>query len=180
MLNVISSAITNAAPPVALANFLDRRNKLHIFDKNTRENMMPIWFEDPDGKPNRVNKTTMPHRNYVIITEHAGKATDAGNMEENDQVTEGELGGKDAEKQTDAQKKEKPDEDMRPAKWVTGGSGAASAAAPVSGTRRKYALDVSFRIEIDQNDPSGKTRAYGFVIPALETDVNPRTVASEK
>jgi hypothetical protein len=116
--------------------------------------MMPIWFEDPDGKPNRVNKTTMPHRNYVIITEHAGKATDAGNMEDNDQVTEGELGGKDAEKQADAQKKEKPDEDMRPAKWVTGGSGAASAAAPVSGTRRKYALDVSFRVEIDQKDVS--------------------------
>jgi hypothetical protein len=32
MLNVISSAITNAAPPVAVANALDRRNKLHRFD----------------------------------------------------------------------------------------------------------------------------------------------------
>jgi hypothetical protein len=155
--------------------------------------MMDVFFEDPDGKKNRVNRTTMPHRNFVIITEHAGRqpgssaATDGhangdadgdanthanGNVHDSsqpgpsanangkveavdDEVAEGKLGGKDAEKQAEAQDKEKPKEDLPPAKKATGGPGAASAAAPVSGSRRKYALDVSFRVEIDQHDVGG-------------------------
>jgi hypothetical protein len=82
MLNIISSAITNAGPPMAFANVLDRRNKLHRLDVRdgylyalfsrmqltlslkalTHENMMDIWFENPDGSKNAMNRTMMPRR----------------------------------------------------------------------------------------------------------------------
>ena len=106
----------------------------------------------------------------MIISEHAGLAEGArdGDARVDEEIQEGKLGGKDAEKQADAQEKEEPGEDMPPAKREKGGPGNASAAAPVSGTRRKHALDFSFRVEIDQHDAEGKTRAYGFMVPALE------------
>ena len=44
-----------------------------------------------------------------------------------------------------------------------------SAATPVDGTMRPFALDVAFRVEIDPKDPDGRTKGYGFSIPALES-----------
>jgi hypothetical protein len=55
---------------------MNRRNKLHHFDENTDENLMDIFHENPDGKVNMMNHTTMPARNFCIITEHAGLAAD--------------------------------------------------------------------------------------------------------
>lgn len=149
---------------------------------------MAIFTENPDGSPNRINQTTMPHRyfpfspvlpplltssaprNFLIITESSGLAADNtdGSAPGDGELTEGKLAGKDAEKQAAAQDGESPAEDMGTARREKGGPGSASAAAPVSGTKRKNALDLSFRIEIDQHDPEGKTRAYGFAIPALD------------
>ncbi|KZT54207.1 hypothetical protein CALCODRAFT_457001 [Calocera cornea HHB12733] len=170
MINLISSAITNGGPPMAAANFLDKRNRVHHLDKETQENMMRIFHENPDGKPNRVNKTTLPFRNYAIITEHAGLSGGGGEQAiELDEDTTRNLPEKDASKQLDAQRAEEPDEDMEPAKKATGGPGNASAMAPASGSRRRYALDCSLRVEIDQRDPEGWTRAYGFSIPCLES-----------
>ncbi|KKF95908.1 hypothetical protein CFO_g1748 [Ceratocystis platani] len=57
MPNVISSAIANAPPPHFLADVLNKRNKVHHFDKETDESMVPIFTHDVDGnlaeKPKR-------------------------------------------------------------------------------------------------------------------------------
>jgi hypothetical protein len=116
---------------------------------------------------------------YASSSSYAGGLSDASSASGADAESDadsasnatidGGLGEKDTAAQADARRAEKPAHDLPPAKKMTGGVDAPSAAAPISGSRRRHALDVVFRVEIDQHDPSGATRAYGFVVPALET-----------
>ncbi|KAK0631876.1 hypothetical protein B0T14DRAFT_415473 [Immersiella caudata] len=64
--NVISSAIVNTPPPDLMADILNKRNKVHHFDKETDEDMIPIFAHGVDGKP-RNNKRLLPHRNWCSI-----------------------------------------------------------------------------------------------------------------
>ncbi|KAK1755081.1 hypothetical protein QBC47DRAFT_345294 [Echria macrotheca] len=64
--NVISSAIVNTPPPDLMADVLNKRNKVHHFDKETDEDMIPIFDHGVDGKP-RNNKHLLPHRNWCSI-----------------------------------------------------------------------------------------------------------------
>ena len=64
--NVISSAIVNTPPPDLMADILNKRNKVHHFDKETDEDMIPIFGHGVDGKP-RNNKHLLPHRNWCAI-----------------------------------------------------------------------------------------------------------------
>lgn len=66
MPNVISSAIVNTPPPDMMADVLNKRNKVHHFDKETDENMIPIFTTGVDNKP-RNNKHLLPHRNWCQI-----------------------------------------------------------------------------------------------------------------
>jgi hypothetical protein len=66
MPNVISSAIVNTPPPDLLADVLNKRNKIHHFDKDTEENMIPMFQHGVEGKP-RNNKHLLPHRNWCSI-----------------------------------------------------------------------------------------------------------------
>ncbi|KLU88108.1 hypothetical protein MAPG_07095 [Magnaporthiopsis poae ATCC 64411] len=72
MPNVISSAIVNTPPPDMLADVLNKRNKVHVFDngagekRETFEDMIPIFGHGVDGKP-RNNKRLLPHRNWCSI-----------------------------------------------------------------------------------------------------------------
>ena len=66
MPNVISSAVVNAPPPDLMADVLNRRNKVHHFDKETDEDMIPLFTNGVDGKP-RNNKRLLPHRNWCSI-----------------------------------------------------------------------------------------------------------------
>ncbi|KAL7943277.1 hypothetical protein V8C42DRAFT_330225 [Trichoderma barbatum] len=66
MPNIISSAIVNRPPPDIVADMLNKRNKVHHFDKQTDEAMIPIFQNDVDGKP-RNNKNLLPHRNWCSI-----------------------------------------------------------------------------------------------------------------
>lgn len=68
MPNVISSAIVNAPPSDLLADVLNKRNKVHHFDKQTDESMIPIFQTGVDAKP-RNNKHLLPHRNWCSIRE---------------------------------------------------------------------------------------------------------------
>ncbi|KIJ52472.1 hypothetical protein M422DRAFT_243256 [Sphaerobolus stellatus SS14] len=182
MVNIISSAITNAPPPKAIANLMHRRNKLHHLDKHTQENLMHLFREYPDGQK-RTCSSTMPARNYAIITEHAGltargeivehvaQGADIGNTHVDSAATINRngtqrTGKKLKEAVTHAQQNmglakeergETPTEEM-------------SARGPVKRTMRPFTLDVAFRVEIDPLDPEGKTKAYGLTIPALEMD----------
>jgi hypothetical protein len=237
--------------------------------------MMAIFTEDPDGKPNRMNQTMMPHRNYVIITEHSGRSSypdpTAADGRDGDTVEDGyaeraepgegdisgqaqshmpgppeshtshpsqmseshfsptishvsvksdtsslseasdqealaekrnpknhdeeheqkhlkdpklakkeaKIAGGDAKEQVKAQKDEKPEEDLPPAKKYMGGPGEASAAAPVSGTKRKYALDVSFRVEVDKTAVSMRWHWIAFVEPLADNFVCSRMARRE-
>ena len=154
MVNVISSAITNAPPPNAVANLLHRRNHVHLFNLHTHENLMPLFREDPQGNP-RKNNSTMPARNYAIITEHAGlprSTTNNGDGHPNGKL---DLNGH---------------QDMKIAKDEDGGTCEqnVSASSPDNGTTRPFALDVVFKVEVDSKDSEGRTKGYGFSIPALE------------
>ncbi|KAI8719596.1 hypothetical protein NCS52_00740800 [Fusarium sp. LHS14.1] len=74
MPNIISSAIANTPPPDMLADVLNKRNKVHHFDKQTDEDMIPIFQQGVDGKP-RNNKHLLPHRNWCSIREWAPGST---------------------------------------------------------------------------------------------------------
>ncbi|KAF3185017.1 hypothetical protein TWF788_004844 [Orbilia oligospora] len=127
MVNVVSSAIVNTPPPNALADLLNKRNKIHKLQRDTHEEQIKIFFTDPKGKK-RNNNTTLPARNYCRISEnqtgsHVGEYTDITKPVE-------------AEKETDI--------DFR------GG------------------LDLVINFEVDQTDPHGHTKAYGFTTPVLQ------------
>jgi hypothetical protein len=66
MLNVISSAIVNAPPPDRLADFLNRRGKIHHFSNEIDEDMVKIFTHDVDGSK-RNNHTLFPRRNWCSI-----------------------------------------------------------------------------------------------------------------
>lgn len=151
---MISSAITNAPPPDAVANFLHRLDRVHFFNWQTHENMMTLFREDPQGNP-RKNSSTMPARNYAIITEHAGRKRS---------TTTHNMNGEHRKQSLDSH------QDMKIAKEEVGGTVKedVSAATPSDGTTRPFALDVAFRVEVDPKDPEGRTKGYGFSIPALE------------
>ncbi|KAA8634643.1 hypothetical protein SMACR_02939 [Sordaria macrospora] len=66
MPNIICSAIVNTPPPDMLADVLNKRNKVHHFDRDTDEDMIPMFQQGVDGKP-RNNKHLLPHRNWCSI-----------------------------------------------------------------------------------------------------------------
>ncbi|KAL8781169.1 MAG: hypothetical protein Q9194_000485 [Teloschistes cf. exilis] len=70
--NVISSAIVNTPPPEIMADILNKRDKKHYVDKEdkeTLEDMIPMFTHDVDGK-NRNNKRLLPRRNWCSIREY--------------------------------------------------------------------------------------------------------------
>ncbi|KAI1338283.1 hypothetical protein F5Y15DRAFT_416930 [Xylariaceae sp. FL0016] len=69
MPNIISSAIVNTPPPDLMADVLNKRNKVHHFDPETEEDMIPIFTHGVDGKA-RNNKHLLPHRNWCSIREY--------------------------------------------------------------------------------------------------------------
>jgi hypothetical protein len=77
MPNVISSAIVNTPPPVMLADWLNRRNKVHHLDHETDEDMIPMFETDVDGSK-RNNRCLLPRRNYCSIREFLPGATPPG------------------------------------------------------------------------------------------------------
>ena len=74
MPNVISSAITNTPPPDIMADIINQRNKIHHFDSETEEDMIPMFLEDVDGTP-RKNNHLLPRRNWCAIREYLPGST---------------------------------------------------------------------------------------------------------
>ncbi|KAK8072391.1 hypothetical protein PG996_005739 [Apiospora saccharicola] len=74
MPNIVSSAIVNTPPPDLMADILNKRNKVHHFDKETDEDMIPLFTTGVDGKP-RNNKHLLPHRNWCSIREYIPGST---------------------------------------------------------------------------------------------------------
>lgn len=65
--NVISSAITNQPPPLAVARAISHRNKIHRLDGCTDETLVPLFREDVDGVETGGFAYTMPRRNYCSL-----------------------------------------------------------------------------------------------------------------
>ncbi|KAH9809178.1 hypothetical protein Tdes44962_MAKER06205 [Teratosphaeria destructans] len=74
MPNVVSSAIVNTPPPNAMADILNRRNKVHHLDDATDEDLIPMFDTDIDGRK-RNNKHLLPRRNYCTIREYVPGST---------------------------------------------------------------------------------------------------------
>lgn len=85
MLNIISSAITNTPPPDKMADFLNKRNKVHHFDHSTDEDMVRIFKCDVDGSA-RNNRCLLPRRNWCSISQitPSFNAVPSGNVNENE------------------------------------------------------------------------------------------------
>ncbi|QPG74536.1 hypothetical protein FOA43_001866 [Brettanomyces nanus] len=88
ILNLISSAIVNTPPPNGMAGLLNRRSKVHRYDTQTDEVMVPLFKHGPEGN-RRSNERFLNQRNYsdLILVK---------NLSENDKkpfskVNEGEL-----------------------------------------------------------------------------------------
>ena len=76
--NIISSAITNQPPPLAVARAISRRNRVHHLDGWTDETLVPLFQEDVDGTEKGRFAYTMPRRNYCSLEISSGPS--AGNL----------------------------------------------------------------------------------------------------
>ncbi|WPH02394.1 Hypothetical protein R9X50_00525700 [Acrodontium crateriforme] len=74
MPNVVSSAIVNTPPPTMMADILNKRNKVHHFDHETDEDLIPMFDKDVDGS-RRNNNHLLPRRNYCTIREYVPGST---------------------------------------------------------------------------------------------------------
>jgi hypothetical protein len=79
LINIVSSAIVNAPPPNAIAYLLSKRSGIHHFDKNTDEDVVPIFKTDVDGEE-RSNKQFLNKRNWadLIPLENFGRGYNVG------------------------------------------------------------------------------------------------------
>lgn len=80
MPNITASPIANSPPPPLMVDVLNRRNKVHHFDKDTDEAMIPLFTAGVDGKE-RGNKRMLPHRNWCSIRVWAPGNTPPGTPE---------------------------------------------------------------------------------------------------
>ena len=175
MPNIVSSAITNKPPPQAVANLLARRNKVHHLDRETDETLMYFFDKDPgEGEEGVQRKTadanhcTMPSRNYAIIDEsHSFDDAEVDGFQ-----TDGAANGRAANgERTDHGY---PTKNSNPRTALHAGEENAGTQHPAASSLRRtglggmYGLDVSIRVEVKSNDPSGRTVGYGMTIPGLE------------
>lgn len=63
MFNVISSAVVNTPPPTAMSGLLQKRSGIHHFDKETDEDVVPLFKTDVDGS-DRAYYSFMNRRNW--------------------------------------------------------------------------------------------------------------------
>lgn len=77
MPNIITSPIVNRPAPNLMVDMLNKRNKVHHFDKDTDEAMIPLFTAGVDGRP-RNNKRMLPHRNWCSIRAWAPGSTPLG------------------------------------------------------------------------------------------------------
>ncbi|RKP36140.1 hypothetical protein BJ085DRAFT_24061 [Dimargaris cristalligena] len=68
MYQVVSSAIVNAPPPLALLRTLHVTSGLNTFDKFTEEKMLELFERDVDNK-DLINRKLLGRRNYCTVSE---------------------------------------------------------------------------------------------------------------
>ncbi|KAJ8061232.1 hypothetical protein OCU04_010304 [Sclerotinia nivalis] len=174
MANIISSAIVNKPPPQAVANLLARRNKIHHLDKETDETLLSFFDRDPgeDKRSAKSNTVTMPSRNWAILTENSRSTPSSSippHQNINNPTTEAELAP------YDLPPADIPKDGHSPLHLGEKGAGSAHKSANPNehGKSGDGSLDVVIRVEMDQHDKDGKTRAYGMSVPVLRYEGGP-------
>ncbi|ETI21991.1 hypothetical protein G647_06061 [Cladophialophora carrionii CBS 160.54] len=176
MANIISSAITNKPPPKAVANLLARRNKVHhLRDGNTDETMLKMFNKQPGGmvKGADWNQCTMPSRNYACITEIPDDGTTESTQPMNGQVRGDVQSVSDVANSTGKTGKARPhqgkdapdgrgplhvgEEGAGTEHPAADGISVVAAAPPLKG-----GLNVSIKVEIDNQNREGRTEGYGM------------------
>lgn len=145
--NVISSAIVNAPPPDPMATLLDKRTKIHHFDRYTDEDIVPLFTCNPDGSE-RANHQFLNKRNWndLVLLKQSTLFKNSGEQSK--------FPGPVIEKY---EKK--------------------IASHLVSEQYTKYpahpdSLVATLRVEIDGNDPKAPTTGYEVLIPELSAKYN--------
>lgn len=177
MPNIISSAITNKPPPVAVANLLAKRNKIHHLDDETDETLMELFDKQPgEGEPGVKpksapnNHATMPSRNYAIICEShehiGGQSHGIANGPMTNGLTNGDAN--DGENPTFEAPKD-PRQPLHKGEEHAGSNHPAAGGIRRTGLAGMNGLDVTIRVEKNPSDPEGHTHGYGLSIPALDS-----------
>lgn len=142
MFNVTSSAISNTPPPSPMVHLLDKRSITHKFDKNTEEDIVPIFHVNPDGSKRDCHKF-LNKRNWndlVLVKQsplyknNIGTKKYPGSVDPKDEKNMDRIEG-----------------DKHYVKY------------PILGD----SLVTSIHFEVDGNDPKATTMAYEVVIPEL-------------
>jgi hypothetical protein len=161
MANIISSAITNKPPPKAVANLLARRNKIHhLKDGNTDETLLRMFNKQPGGFPKSAewNQCTMPSRNYACITEVPGSTLQTNGHAKNGLLMALTTNGMDVPEITWGK------DGHTPLHAGEEGAGTDHPAADGINTQQGIpgGLNISIRVEIDNQNPDGQCEGYGF------------------
>ncbi|GMG56184.1 unnamed protein product [Ambrosiozyma monospora] len=150
--NVISSAMINAPPPDGMATLLNKRSKVHHFDKTTDEDVVEMFATEVTGGA-RTNKLFMNKRNYSDLIPVKNLQRLKGGLARYQQFQEGDLiypGVSDK-----LQKVDKENIDIRDASHVG------------------YALTddsivASLHVEIDRKNTQSNTKDYEVLIPKID------------
>jgi len=155
----------------AMADVLNKRNKVHHLDGYTDEDMYPMFPVDVDGKP-RGNKRLMPSKTTLLylLNELISNSITGRNY-----CTLGEF---DTNQDPEVEELSKASSRIIPKffrssgqKKGTGLSGKSKQdiADSPQGANAVDALEVILRVEINQKNPDGATKPYRLIIPPLTT-----------
>lgn len=142
MFNVVSSAIINAPPPDAMAGLLNRRSKIHHYDRYTDEDVVPIFTSNPDGSE-RENQQFLNKRNWsdLILVNQSEYKDDIGTSRFPSSKFSHDIKAMEAREVSD-----------RYTKYPL---------FPES-------LVATLHVEADGNDPEATTASYEVIIPDLQ------------
>lgn len=141
--NVTSSAIVNPAPPNPMAMLLNSRSIVHKFDKNTEEDIVPLFHINPDGTERDCHKF-LNKRNWndLVLAKQSPLYKDKI--------------GSDPKYPSSVQP-----EDIKKVSQIT--SDGRYVKYPV----RAESLVTSIHFEDNGNDPEATTMAYELLIPDM-------------
>lgn len=166
-----------------MADILNKRNKVHHLDSDTDEDMFPIFRTDVDGTA-RNNKRLLPSmfykpesvkfllmvvgRNYCVISPHDPKNCSRTSVE----IQQFKRSTFERIKRTTF-KRSQPSRSAESFPQERGFDGAAESTERLHPSDLiQNSLEISLRMEINQRDPSGETKPYRFIIPALRYNEN--------
>lgn len=153
--NVISSAIVNAPPPDGMVKLLSSRTKKHLFSRNVKEDMIPLFQLEPNLKDSRSSDMFLNKRNFsdLIPVENLPK-----------QFKQERFGNISPDKYYKPSPVKGPCEfndlnkNIEESKDTNGKIG-----YPYDDN----AIVATIRVEADMSDPNSKTGAYDLLIPSL-------------